>query len=915
MKIPRKYQLECWSAIQSAVKRGVRRMLCVSWPGTGKDQRVDQRVLTPAGWQEIGSLRIGDYVIGADGKPTEVIGVFPQGRKLLYRVTFSDETSTVTGPDHLWQMRTKYDKSRGQWRIVPTRNLRTGKQLLMVRVVEPIEYAEHYQPLPIDPYALGILLGDGMLGNGNNTNVCVSTPEPEILIELRQRVPGVSIKHSGHYDYRLNNIANLKVALHCLGLWAKHSWEKFIPECYLRASAVDRLSILQGLMDTDGSISEVSGEFCTSSQQLANDVMELVRSLGGVTRMRQRQPWFTYKGERKLGRPGYRVYVRLADGMNPFRLPRKAIGYHPVVQEERRKTVVSVEPEGEGESVCIMVDSPYHLYVTEGYTLTHNTHMGAQLRDKLGIERMLILGSGQEILQQWKNEIEEVDPDATVAIEQGDVRDATADHDIVIGSIPTLCKPWRRHKLHRPYDLVQVDECDLSLAPTWIQTLKGFGVGEPGGPLLCGWTGTPHRHDGKLLADLFDEVVYPPSDYKPGPQKYIDDGFLCPARAIRVQSQTDISAVPVFGNDFSQEQLLRAVDVPDRNDLIVTAVEQHAQDRNSILVFVTGVEQARRVAEMLRDRGHKAESMDGKTGDYDRPGIFRRFGETGETRILVNVAVLGRGTNIPRIDCVIEGHPTKSATRYIQGMSRGFRLSPETSKQDLLVIDLVDVCGKHAPMSAAAVFGCRSVDALGQDLRRVQKVCEKAESIGVEVQDGETVDQIERKIIQAERVARRAIKIETTAEAIDLFAATRLATAVEEGSEFPWIRIADEYHLKIDRDHRAALKRDAFGVWGVSVRFGRPLGGENLREGDIPPFREADRVVKRLVGHFTTADGYKVPRWKGASKKSKRWSAPVSKFRREALARAGIRILPPGLTDGAAQVMLDAMELRSATRF
>src|ERR1035437_4257983 len=98
---------------------------------------------------------------------------------------------------------------------------------------------------------------------------------------------------------------------------------------------------------------------------------------------------------------------------------------------------------------------------------TGKTHMGAQLREKLGVKRMLILGSGREILHQWKDEIEEVDPDASVAIEQGDIRDATSDHDVVIGSIPTLCKPWRRHKLSRPYDLVQVDEADLSYAQTW----------------------------------------------------------------------------------------------------------------------------------------------------------------------------------------------------------------------------------------------------------------------------------------------------------------------------------------------------------------------------------------------------------------------------------------------------------------
>ncbi len=540
------------------------------------------------------------------------------------------------------------------------------------------------------------------------------------------------------------------------------------------------------------------------------------------------------------------------------------------------------------------------------------TFLGSHFRQVLDVKRMLILAHRQELLTQWKSEIEDCDPDASVALEQGSVHDADADTDIVIGSVPTLCKPWRRHKFSRPFDVIIVDESDLALARTWLETLKGFGAGEPGGPLIIGLTGTPARHDGKELANLFDEVVFDMSlRPKPGEQSPIDLGYLCPARAIRVRSQTNIADIPVFGHDFSQEQLLRAVDVPDRNDLIITAIENHAQDRNSILVFVTGVEQSRRLAEMLRERGHKAESMTGKTLSTDRAGIFRRFGQTGETRILTNVDVLGRGTNVPRIDCCVMGHPTQSATRFTQGLSRGFRLSPETGKKDLLVIDIVDVCGRHPVQTAASVFGCRSVDALGQDLRQVAKVCEKAEAAGIEVQDGDTVDQIERRIVAAERVTRRAIKVETTAEAIDLFAATKLTTAVEEGSEFPWIRIQDAYHLKIDRAYRAELKRDEFGVWGVEVRNGRPIGGENIGRGALPPFRAADKAVKRLAGYFATSDGYKVPRWKGASKKSKRWSAPVSKQRKEALAKAGVRVLPAGLTDGAAQVLLDAMELRA----
>ena len=543
------------------------------------------------------------------------------------------------------------------------------------------------------------------------------------------------------------------------------------------------------------------------------------------------------------------------------------------------------------------------------------TFAGARLRQVLGLKRVLVLVHRQELATQWRDEIQEADPDVTVGIEQGDVREADCDTDVVIGSIPTLCKPWRRHKLYRPYDLIQLDEADIGLARTWLETLQAFHAGEKDGPLLVGWTGTPHRHDGKPLANLFDSVVFdlglkPP----PGKQSPIDMGYLCPARAVRVRSTTSLEDVPVFGNDFSQEQLLRTVDVPDRNDLIVSAIESHATDRDSILVFVTGVEQAARVADMLKARGHHAETVSGKTPDDQRRSILRRFAE-GETRILTNVDVLTRGTNIPRIDCCLMAHPTKSATRYIQGLSRGFRLSPETQKKNLLVLDVADVCGKHQVQSAAAMFGLRAVDALGQDLRMVKKVCDKAAQVGIQVQDGDTVSDIVKKIGTVERMSRHAIALKTQAEAIDLFRASGVSSVLEEPSEFPWIPTAqDEFRLMIDAEHRALLRRTECGEWNCSVFNGMPLGGLNLGFDSKVPLREADKVVKKFAGKWQTRNGFFVSRWKSISKKSRKWGTKVESKQVDALRRLGVHALPPDLTVGKARALIAAIVLRREAR-
>lgn len=906
MRVLREYQQACVDAVVGAVRRGVRRQVCVLWPSLGKDQRVDQRVLTPVGWREIGSLHVGDSVIASDGKPTEVIGVHPQGKKMLYRVTFSDGTYTITGPDHLWKVRTKHDRNREKWRIVPTCELMDSRICIMLPLVEPIEYGESYPDLPIDPYALGVLLGDGSFGHGKQRSICITTPEPEILMELRLRIPGMELKHSERYSYRLNSATWLRPALLALELWDKRSWQKFIPEMYAMSSAGNRLALLRGLMDTDGTNQDFSGEFSTSSPQLASDVVDLVRSLGGFTKMKVRQPWFTYRGERREGRDSYRIFVRLPNGVNPFSLPRKADKYVPNLSRMLQKYPISVDPEGVDDSVCISVAHPDHLYVTEGYTLTHNSVLMAHLPQALSAKRTLVLAHTTELVSQLRDTFSDENPDAEVMIERAEHHDATEDTDIVVGCIPTLRQEYRRRKFKKPFDLILVDETDLALAKTWLQTIHAFGGGERA--VLVGFTGTFNRADGKKAADLFDELVF-----EMGWEEALNGGWIVPHRGIAVHTATDISQVPVFGDDFSQEQLLKAVDTPDRNDVIVSTIEQQLVDRNSIIVFVSGIEQCERVAQMLRDRGQKAEAIHGKTNKFERPSILSRV-QRGDTRILVNVGVVGRGVNMPILDTAVMAHPTRSWTRFTQAMSRCGRPSPETMKTDALLVDIVDVCGRHQVQSASSVFGCRRIDALGQNLQTVKAVEQCAEAAGIEVQDGDTVTDIVQRIGMVDRVVRAAIPVTTQVQAIEVFKATA-ARCLDEPSEFPWIAIKpNDYWLWISSEYRARMHKDEFGVWSVDVWNGKPLGGENLGEMPKPPFRDADRIVKRLAGKWTTQDGYDVPRWKGISKKTKRWSSKPTSKQLDALRRFGFEAVPPDLTSGKAQALMSAVILRREAR-
>lgn len=367
-----------------AVRRG--RAAILADCGMGKGLPPSAPVLTPTGWRPIGDLRPGDTVIGSDGRPTAVEGVFHRGRQPLYRFTFSDGTETVCDADHLWAVKSYNDAARGKaWRVLGTRELATSKlkygthgqsRTWQVPLVAPVEFAD--RPLPIDPYLLGVLLGDGALSHGT---VTWSKPDLEVADRVRAGLPvGVSLtRHdtAGRCPVwalttprgQANPVLD---ALRDLGLMGLKSHEKLVPEAYLYSSVPQRVALLQGLMDTDGYAGD-SAEFCSTSKALASAVVHLARSLGGTASVGVKpESTYTHAGEKRTGRPAYRVVPVLPPAVRPFHVARKAAAYKPASRGLGR-WIDSVEPVGDGESVCIKVAAADGLFVTGGFVVTHNT--------------------------------------------------------------------------------------------------------------------------------------------------------------------------------------------------------------------------------------------------------------------------------------------------------------------------------------------------------------------------------------------------------------------------------------------------------------------------------------------------------------------------------------------------------------
>ena len=363
----------------------------------GRAQPLTSKVMTPLGWREMGQLEVGDYLVGSDGQATQVLGVYPQGEKEVFKVTMTDGSETLCCAEHLWQVETPSDKRRGKTRVVETREMMGSLKSAHQHRYElpvlsaPVQFPE--RAVPLDPYALGLLLGDGCLTTKTTPNFSSADTELVAALETALEPLDIALTYKAGVDYVLNHrsggrggviTANpVTQVLRDLELAGTYSHTKFVPELYLYNSASVRHGILQGLLDSDGGPVTQQGRSCrvqyaTTSKKLRDDVLYLVRSLGGVAHSRTRaaegrKPGFANGREVPYRNDAYVLDIRLPEGLAPFRLQRKAESYARHGGGRPMRFIKSITPAGTAKTRCIRVAAPDALYVTDDFILTHNT--------------------------------------------------------------------------------------------------------------------------------------------------------------------------------------------------------------------------------------------------------------------------------------------------------------------------------------------------------------------------------------------------------------------------------------------------------------------------------------------------------------------------------------------------------------
>ena len=625
--------------------RGQRRNMIVMATGLGKGQPAAATVLTPFGWRRFGDLAVGDLVIGSQGQPVMVTGVYPRGRLPVYRVIFNDGTAIVVDGDHLWAVKSSEDMRDGKaWRTVETTKLATnlysksGRARWRIPMVQPIQFPA--SNLEIDPYLLGVLLGDGNLGHHAVTFCPGDTLVPaEVAKVLPSGVTMLSRDYPGKATTWAINAASrgwyanpVRQALIGMGIMGKLSYEKFVPAQYLFAPIEDRLSLLQGLMDTDGECRpDGHVEFSSSSKALADAVEFIVESLGGTARLNLKAvPIYTYNGEKRRGRPSYRITIALPDGFNPFRA--RASDYKGRPHYFPIRVIHAIKPAGEAEIICISVDAPDQLYVTEHCIVTHNTILFGKLTaDTPG--RTLILAHRDELINQAVDKLIRVEPTLNIGVVKAERDDRWA--PVVVASVQTLARERRRERLFQTPNFSRVicDEAHHSIANSYRSVFEDAGCFRPDGPLLLGVTATPQRGDKVGLDAIFEGICYD-RDILWG----IQNGYLCDLRGKQIYMDVDLDQVRTTAGDFQDGALGEAMEEADAPEIIAAAYYREAPGRKAI-VFTPTVNVAKLTAAALKKLGIAAEWVSGTTPEGERRAMLKRF-KSGATMVICNCAVL-----------------------------------------------------------------------------------------------------------------------------------------------------------------------------------------------------------------------------------------------------------------------------------
>lgn len=366
-------------------------MMLLGARGGGKALSVNEVIPTPSGFKTMNEISVGDEVFTWDGSKTKVTGIPFLGEDVFYEITLKDGRTITAGQDHLWTVM-KHGTKRGlitistkeilkdyvRERKITDRNPSGKEYIYRIPVNGCVNFLK--QKVDLDPYTLGIIIGNGCCVNAhkNTINIAVNYLDYEVL---KSNIPYKisELKDNKHIVLYLQNIKDILIKY---DLYGKYSYNKSIPKEYLFNDKETRLELLKGLIDSDGTVTKSRGtpSYNTTSEQLADDVCFLARSLGYNCRKSKKEN-VGYKdkdGNFVHCRDCYNVYIYTDENISKLDRKNEKI-VSRISKYQRSKidytTIVDIKPIGIQYGKCISIEDDKHCFLAGDFIVTHNSYL------------------------------------------------------------------------------------------------------------------------------------------------------------------------------------------------------------------------------------------------------------------------------------------------------------------------------------------------------------------------------------------------------------------------------------------------------------------------------------------------------------------------------------------------------------
>ena len=658
----------------------------------GKAQPLHSKVLTPNGWTEMGNIHVGDKISTPSGGEANVVGVYPQGEKDIYKITLADGREVLSCKEHLWKMHCHdFSKNCDKWRVKELSWIleRKGKRHIYFPTAE-VEMPEEEHK--IHPYVIGALLGDGGLSQAK-TQIMMSSADHEIVERMNSFIKeGIHFKKSAwsKYGYTLvlkkrRNDSNpalkeFRKEIIDLGINTT-SYFKHIPDQYKRGTKEQRLELIRGLADTDGyvSTSQQDLSISTVSKRMANDIREVVWSLGGTATINAK------KTPSDFG-VCYNVHINHPMRTEFVTVPRKKSLIKKPQRQENKVRVLSVELHSTEEAQCIAIDSDDHLYVTDNYVVTHNTIIQAEIAKRIydiaPQHQILCITDVTALIKQNRDELLEQWAHAKTSIYSASYNQKDHSGEIVFAGIQSV---YKHAHLFKNVSVVFVDEQHRASLEEGSMYHKFWTKIKEMNPTarMIGLTGSPWKMDGPLEGTwLCDKITY---EIKM--ETLFKEGFLCPIvpPPEKLSATADLSGVKINRKgEFDEHEMQIAMDDNYLTKCAINDAMKYSKGRSSCLIFASGVEHAYHVKEEFASRGERAEVITGDTKKEERERIVKDFREF-RLKWLISIGTLTTGFNAKNADMAIILRATQSSSLWLQIVGRLLRT--HESKNDALLLD------------------------------------------------------------------------------------------------------------------------------------------------------------------------------------------------------------------------------------